>query len=59
MTDQQPQSEPLQSQPESHRAGPRTLVNGSTTGPYVPSKAVPVRRGGDDNKLHTTKGQPT
>lgn len=45
--------------PSSRLAAPRTLVNSSTTAPYVPSKSAPLRSGANDYKRQPTKGQPT
>lgn len=44
---------------ETLTALPRTWVNSSSTAPYVPSKAVPLRAGAEDHKRQQSRGQPT
>lgn len=59
MNDQPKGNSPPPSPPPAGVAAPRTLVNSSTSVPYVPSTAPPTRAGADDHKQHHTKGMPT
>lgn len=51
--------QPLYPEPARTTAAPRTVVNSSTSTPYVPPAAPPLRPGADDHKRHATRGMPT